>query len=655
MVMFYIITCFSLLHISFGFYLPGLAPVNYCDKGLKAQNCKSDVPVHVNRLNSRESVIPYEYYHFDFCTTNETSSPVENLGQVVFGERIRPSPYKISFLEDESCKLLCVQKYVRNRESEAKLAFLRRGIFLNYFHHWIIDNMPVTYCFFDVENGYTCDTGFPMGCFGNSSPECKDILLDARDPGTKDYYIMNHVDLTIIYHSGKNEEWGASFGERSGRIIAIKAKPRSIKYTNRDLSICGQKFNEPMSVPKTDKFTEPFEIPFTYSVKFEQNNTIKWSSRWDYILEMTPHPNIQWFSILNSLMIVLFLSGMVAMIIMRTLHRDIARYNQLDSEDVQEEFGWKLVHGDVFRPPKRGMLLSVLLGSGIQVLCMALITLVFACLGFLSPANRGSLMTCGLLLYVVSGSAAGYTSARIYKSFGGEKWKSNILLTASLCPGIVFFMVFNLNLLLWAEESSAAIPFWTLLVLILLWSCISLPLTFMGALFGFRKRSIEHPVRTNQIPRQIPEQTCYTQPIPGIAMGGVLPFGCIFIQLFFILKSIWSNQTYYMFGFLFLVFLILIVTCSETTILLCYFHLCAEDYNWWWRSFFTSGSTAIYFLLYCLHYFKTKLHIEEAPSIFLYFGYSFIMVFLFFLMTGSIGFFACFWFIRKIYSVVKVD
>jgi Endomembrane protein 70. len=33
---------------------------------------------------------------------------------------------------------------------------------------------------------------------------------------------------------------------------------------------------------------------------------------------------------------------------------------------------------------------------------------------------------------------------------------------------------------------------------------------------------------------------------------------------------------YYMFGFLFLVFIILVITCSETTILLCYFHLCAE-------------------------------------------------------------------------------
>lgn len=38
------------------------------------------------------------------------------------------------------------------------------------------------------------------------------------------------------------------------------------------------------------------------------------------------------------------------MILLRTLHKDIARYNQIDSgEDAQEEFGWKLVHGDVFR------------------------------------------------------------------------------------------------------------------------------------------------------------------------------------------------------------------------------------------------------------------------------------------------------------------
>lgn len=70
-------------------------------------------------------------------------------------------------------------------------------------------------------------------------------------------------------------------------------------------------------------------IPFTYSVKFTRKNEIRWASRWDYILKSLPQTRIQWFSILNSLVIVLFLSGMVAMILLRTLHKDIARYNQM--------------------------------------------------------------------------------------------------------------------------------------------------------------------------------------------------------------------------------------------------------------------------------------------------------------------------------------
>ena len=66
-------------------------------------------------------------------------------------------------------------------------------------------------------------------------------------------------------------------------------------------------------------------IIYSYTVTFNPQNDVKWSSRWDYILESMPHTNIQWFSILNSLVIVLFLSGMVAMILLRTLHKDIAR------------------------------------------------------------------------------------------------------------------------------------------------------------------------------------------------------------------------------------------------------------------------------------------------------------------------------------------
>uniref|UniRef100_A0A0A9YMY9 Transmembrane 9 superfamily member n=1 Tax=Lygus hesperus TaxID=30085 RepID=A0A0A9YMY9_LYGHE len=640
-----------------GFYLPGLAPVNYCKKSSQlAPTCKTDVELFVNRLNTEESIIPYEYHHFDFCVaeSEENRSPSENLGQVVFGERIRPSPYKLHFMEDMACETVCVKNYTgKNPDDAKKLALLKKGMMLNYQHHWIVDNMPVTWCYYIEYGGQCCIPGFPMGCFVGEYRRQEDICNMNnvyRNPRT--FYLFNHIELVITYHSGENEDWGSAFGPNGGRIVSVKATPKSINHRS-----FGCVSKEPMAIKQAPLTPdETLTIKYTYSVKYINNNTVKWSSRWDYILESMSHTNIHWFSILNSLVIVLFLSGMVAMIILRTLHKDIARYNQIDSgEDVQEEFGWKLVHGDVFRPPRKGMLLSVFLGSGLQIFFMTLVTLGFACLGFLSPANRGALMTCAMVVYVCLGTIAGYTSARMYKSFGGEKWKSNVLLTSMLCPGMVFSLFFVMNLILWGNESSAAVPFSTLIALLSLWFLVSVPLTFVGSVFGFRKRPIEHPVRTNQIPRQIPDQSIYTQPLPGIIMGGVLPFGCIFIQLFFILNSLWSNQMYYMFGFLFLVFLILVITCSETTILLCYFHLCAEDYHWWWRSFLTSGFTAMYLFVYCIHYFVTKLNIEDVASTFLYFGYTLIMVFLFFLLTGTIGFFACFWFVRKIYSVVKVD
>ncbi|CAL8298234.1 unnamed protein product [Merluccius merluccius] len=633
------------------FYLPGLAPVSFCEPakdgdGNPVPDCKSTIELFVNRLDSVESVLPYEYTAFDFCAMEAEKRPSENLGQVLFGERIEPSPYKFEFKKSEECKPVCTKTY--NTETPAdktNLDFLKKGMLLNYQHHWIVDNMPVTWCY-DVEDGQKfCNPGFPIGCYITPVGRPKDACVVNADFNEKDtFYVFNHVDITIHYHIVENQELGA-------RLVAAKMEPKSYKHTNVDTPDCS---GGPMFVH--NQYTGEIKIPYTYSVNFVEDKKIRWASRWDYILESMPHTNIQWFSIMNSLVIVLFLSGMVAMIMLRTLHKDIARYNQMDSvEDAQEEFGWKLVHGDVFRPPRKGMLLSVFLGSGTQIFIMTFVTLFFACLGFLSPANRGALMTCAVVLWVLLGTPAGYVAARFYKSFGGEKWKTNVLLTAFLCPGVVFADFFLMNLILWGEGSSAAMPFGTLVAILALWFCISVPLTFIGAYFGFKRTGIEHPVRTNQIPRQIPEQSFYTKPLPGIIMGGILPFGCIFIQLFFILNSIWSHQMYYMFGFLFLVFIILVITCSEATILLCYFHLCAEDYHWQWRSFLTSGFTAVYFLVYAIHYFLSKLQITGLASTILYFGYTMIMALIFFLFTGTIGFFACFWFVTKIYSVVKVD
>merc|ERR1719254_166291 len=186
------------------------------------------------------------------------------------------------------------------------------------------------------------------------------------------------------------------------------------------------------------------EIVYTYDVQWIESS-VRWASRWDNYLKMTGG-QIHWFSILNSLMIMLFLSGMVAMILLRTLYRDITKYNELATvEEVSEETGWKLVHGDVFRKPRFAKLLAVSVGSGVQILGMSVVTLIFALLGFMSPAHRGGLLQSMMLLFTFMGIFGGYSSARLYKVFGGDDWKLTTLLTAFMFPGIFFIIFFILD------------------------------------------------------------------------------------------------------------------------------------------------------------------------------------------------------------------
>jgi len=52
---------------------------------------------------------------------------------------------------------------------------------------------------------------------------------------------------------------------------------------------------------------------------------------------------------------------------------------------------------------------------------MVLYTLIFSLLGFLSPQNRGAILTVVVLLFVFMGVFAGYFSARFYKMFDVSK------------------------------------------------------------------------------------------------------------------------------------------------------------------------------------------------------------------------------------------
>lgn len=609
------------LGLSSAFYLPGVAPVEFKDG--------ENVPLKVNKLTSVHTQLPYKYYSLPFCHPKKIRDEAENLGEILRGDRIENSLYNISMNVNEDCKVLCKRTY-----SESEVNRFSSMVSQEYKVHWIVDNLPAaTTRILQSANGETTvlyDTGFPLGTIGSDSEKIN--------------YINNHVTITLYYHTNPSQYEGK-------RIVGFEVEPESIHHPPKGPLGCHQRSRDrqPLQVDKDGTLT----IVWTYSVHWKPSDT-PWANRWDKYLANTDS-QIHWFSIINSMMIVLFLTGMVAMIMMRTLSADFRRYNQMDPNEEAEETGWKLVHGDVFRPPSNPSLFSALVGNGIQVFGMTLITMIFAVLGFLSPANRGGLMTAMVVLFVVMGVFAGYFSTRNYKMFKGRSWKKNTCMTAFLFPGIVFGIFFILNLFIWGKKSSAAVPFSTLVGLISLWFGISVPLTFFGSYFAWKKPTIEHPVRTNQIPRQIPDQVWYMSPTFSILMGGILPFGAVFIELFFILSAIWGHHLYYIFGFLFIVFIILILTSAEITIVLCYFQLCSEDYHWWWRVYLTAGSSALYMFLYSIFYFFTKLEITQFVSGLLFFGYTLIMALAFFVLTGTIGYYACFFFVRKIYSQLKVD
>jgi transmembrane 9 superfamily protein 2/4 len=349
------------------FYLPGIAPIEYPEE--------SPVDLKVNKLTSVKTQLPYRYYTLPYCRPSKIQESVENLGEILAGDTIENSPYEIFMMRNESCKVLC--KLPLTQENKE---LFRSMIDDEYLVNWLVDNLPAAtkYVRRGVGGGeFTYMNGFPVG-----------IMRSNR------YYVHNHVKLDLKYHESPDEYNGY-------RIVGFEVEPHSITQATKtdptDASELVAQCQDEAVYPVFDLDMHS-EIVYTYDVQWSKS-PIRWAYRWDNYLKMSGG-QIHWFSILNSLMIMLFLSGMVAMILMRTLHRDITKYNELaTAEEAAEETGWKLVHGDVFRKPRHSKILAVMVGSGVQIIGMSVVTLIFAILGFLSPAHRGGLLQSMMLLF----------------------------------------------------------------------------------------------------------------------------------------------------------------------------------------------------------------------------------------------------------------
>ncbi|KAI1744395.1 endomembrane protein 70 [Xylaria scruposa] len=678
------------------FYIPGWSIKSYKDG--------ERIPLMVNKVYSDNTQLQYAYYDLPFVcppagrTTSGLLSGQSislNLGEVLRGDRIKISDIDLTVGHENECRFLCDQQVTRRDLRRAK-ELVKDG----YVVEWIVDNLPGATSFVTVDKSRKYyAAGFKLGFTKYDS-----------STGKPRYFLNNHHTIVIRYRAapGRPGETGAKV------VVGFEVYTKSIGPNNKrengcpvELQDIEDNFELAMPPNKTEELSmqeqhpsnhydrldegddeETITVPYSYSVYFREDNSIEWDRRWDlYFVNQEEGSRIHWLAIINSLIICGLLSGIVVMILSKTIRTEIKGYkegsiesgrkmkstprlldqdkevdDQLDDtpedEALEDVTGWKLLHGDVFRRPQYGHLLAPLVGSGTQVLFMAFGLIFLSAVGILNPSFRGGFLSFGFGLFVLAGLSSGYFSAKVYKGFGGVNFGKNALITACFFPGLLFALVFIVNLFVWAQASSTAIPFGTLLAIALIWLCIQVPLVYLGSWYGHaRTPAWENPTKTSSIARQVPQQAWYIKSLQSILFAGLVPFTVIFIELLFVFQSVWQDKSgyYYVFGFLSVVSLILIVTVAEVTVVTIYVQLCSENYHWWWQSFAVGGGSAVWVFIYSIWYYFFKLHITGFISSMLFFVYSFMACCVYGLLTGTVGFLAVYVFIRKLYAAIKVD
>jgi len=684
---------------------------------IKSYKQGEQIPLMVNKVYSDNTQLQYAYYDLPFvCPPSgqrhsgllSGQSISLNLGEVLRGDRIMTSDVDLEMMHDKECTMLCNMTLNRPTLKRAK-EMVQDG----YVVEWIVDNLPGAASFVTVDKSrkyyaagfklgfteFSAATGKPSYYLNNHHT----IVIRYRkapgrdgERGGKVIVGFEVYTKSIGLETPRNELGCPADLQDVNKRLELSI-PRNLT-TDKSSEFHGTSYRPEVDLESYDDDGSTITIPYTYSVYFREDTTVEWSRRWDlYFVNQEDGNKIHWLAIVNSLIICGLLTSIVMIIIAKTVRADIKGYREIspeegkskmkrkvrtpkteksaglleqavdvegdadfssDDEALEDVTGWKLLHSDVFRNPQHGYLLAPLVGSGMQLLLMALALVLLSAIGILNPSFRGGFLSVGIGLFILNGFFSGYFSARVFRTFDGKDWRRNAVVTAFLFPGLTFSVVFMLNLFVWAQASSTAIPFGTLIALLFLWLCIQVPLVYIGSWYGYiRSGSWEHPTKTASIPRQVPHQAWYIKSVQAILLAGLIPFAVIFIELLFVFRSVWQDKSgyYYVFGFLAVVSVILIVTVAEVTIVTIYIQLCSENYNWWWQSFFVGGGSALWVFAYCVWYYFVKLHITGFVSTMLFFSYSFMACCVYGLLTGTVGFLSAYAFIRRIYGYVSIS
>ncbi|CAI4060289.1 hypothetical protein N7582_001583 [Saccharomyces uvarum] len=654
-------------------YYDGWITPNFYKKG-------DPLELIVNKVESDLTQLPYAYYDLPFtCPPTMHKKPLHlSLNEIIRGDRKWESDYILAFGEDNACQTLCARKTTKEgMQSLDKL--VREG----YVVQWLIDDkLPAATTFIsttDHKKYYA--SGFPLGFV---------------DPDTGKTYLHNHVMLVIRFHSGDNDQ---------NTIVGFEVYPRSVS----DYHCPGASKNyEQYEIVVPEDENELTYLPFTYSVYWREEFEVDWNHRWDYFLnsgELSNEKSAQfhWMSFANSMGIVLSISFITAVIYIQVMHRDKKNTDStkylinIEGAEVEDnldddKYGKNSVYMVTKdwiqngRPNMFGLkVLIVLVSFGVQFLFTVIGSLTISCSMNKLHNVRNSVITMAILCFVLGAFMASFVGTRLSivtkrrsieinylddsKNFNNCNKFSPVfaIICGSSLPGLVMVSTFLLNSIVWAHDSTNALPFRTIVFFISVYFIVCIPLSLFG---GTVANNI--PLPRHWLSGITKDETCGNSSrlfVPrsrtkfnplvycGIYLCGLFPFLVIYVELQYVYKSVWLEKTtfYYFYGFLLLNIILLCVLTMEISIIGSYslMRFCFEDKdvrnNWRWKCFEMGFSGGVYMELYSLYYIFAVLNIHGFSSTLISICYSLLFNIMCGLGLGGLSYLTASWFINKIY------
>lgn len=623
------------------------------------------VDLLLNKIESDHTQLPYRYHDLPFVCHDKTKrAKTPSLGEVLKGDRLWESNYQLRFGEDIPCARLCDMSATPKAISWAD-SLIRKG----YVVHWVLDGLPgaTTFQSSNSRSKYYA-AGFPLGFVQN------DVS-----------YYYNHVLLVVRYHVEQNGLYSIVGFEVYPKSVIDESCPGSSKnFKNFPLHLKDSSGN-----PKQDRTL----IPYTYAVYWREDKSVSHENRWDLYYEndnSATSRNIHWISLVNSIVLVCLVSLVVAVVLVRFLRTDLKASPLIPTAEVKGEPAsynlWQSLSNVAIQKPMGAFLLSCLCAAGVQtIIAMMGVVVIFVLNSKLSLGSgtsssiffenhQSAVFSTSLLFLLASGYVSAYIGIILHKLLSNEHPNTQFPFS-KICRLGCFFAgglplslltaILFINLFVWAKESSNALPFGTIVVLILMFTLIQIPLGILGSFHGNKFTFLNKSCFINSYSppdkgfvKRNSNKTLFFRPVLSVIAFGLIPFGIVYVDLLFIFNSVWLEKTtfYYMYGFLLLTTVLLLIVVAESTIVATYITLSVfKNPDWQWLCFQVGSSIGWYIYAYTTYYFIRYLLMSDIVSVLIYFAYMALVSAAVGVAGGAVGVITATIFIRKIYGAIKMD